>query len=270
MAGLDVVIPAGGKLDAEFEKLIGVKSKALIPIYHGKTILETTIEALRAAPSVNRIVVVGSQEVLDHSVSKLADQALLATGSSPDNIMVGLRAISNMESPQEKVLISTCDLPFLTADIIEEFISLCSGESDFYVPLINKNDFEERFPSAEATFVKLMDGEWTTGCLYIATVKGVLTARPHLERVFQNRKSKFKMASMLGFRFVWNYLMQRLTVPDVEKKIRELLGVKGVAVSGAPPELAFDIDYIEDYHYLTGQVCTQTKTADSAKVEEQV
>lgn len=253
MAGLDVVIPAGGKLDAEFSRVVGVQSKALIP-FQGRSMIGNTIEALRSSPSIGRIVVVAPQEVLDHPDAKLADATGLAVGGSPDNIMVGVNLLKGMNFPPDRILIATCDLPFLSAASIEEFLKLCSGESDFYVPLIHKDDFVERFPGAEATFAQLADGAWTTGCLYIASIRGLEVAKPHLDQVFQNRKSKLKMAMQLGLRFSWDFLMQKLTVPRVEAKIRELLKIRGIAVSGAPPELAYDLDYVEDFQYAVSAV----------------
>ena len=46
MPQLDVVIPAGGRLDDQFARVVATPSKALIR-FDGKTVLESTIEALR-------------------------------------------------------------------------------------------------------------------------------------------------------------------------------------------------------------------------------
>jgi hypothetical protein len=71
-----------------------------------------------------------------------------------------------------------------------------------------------------------------------------------LEEVFKNRKSKFKMAKVLGAKFVWDYLAKKLTVYEIERKVMDLLGVKGAAIPGSPAELAMDVDYTEDYQYV--------------------
>jgi len=60
------------------------------------------------------------------------------------------------------------------------------------------------------------------------------------------------MAMLLGPKFVWDYLNKKLTVTDIEKKITQMVKINGTAVPGSPPELAFDIDYLEDYHYALG------------------
>lgn len=248
MAGLDVVIPAGGTIDDEFERVVGVRSKALIR-YEGVTVLRRTIEALRASSQLGRIVIVGTPEVVESEEAKLVEAAFPAVGDSADNIKVGLDWLAAQNLPPYKVLIVTADLPFLSGKAIDDFLGLCSGDKDLYVPIINRNDWDEKFPGAEATFLNLLDGEWTAGCAYLISVRGFKIALPRIKEIFKRRKSKFKMVMMLGWKTLWDYKNRKLTVIDIERKIEELVGINGMAVPGAPSELAFDIDYLDDYHY---------------------
>lgn len=249
MAGYDVVIPAGGRIDENFSKVVGTPSKALIK-FNDKTVLKHTIEALRSSPNVGRIVVVGSPEVLAHEDCKLADASLPELGSGPKNIWAGAQHLQGLNFPPDRILIVTADLPFLKGESVDLFLGMCDQAMDFNVPLISKDDFDEAFPGAEATFVRLLDGEWTTGCVYLITIRGLKVALDHLEKVFNRRKSKLGMARLLGLKFVWDYFNKKLTVSDAEAKVTELLNVRGRAVPGSPPEFAYDIDYVEDYHYV--------------------
>ncbi len=248
MPGLDVVIPAGGQMEEDFVRVTGVRHKPLVK-FNDKTVIRSTIEALKGSAQVGRIVVVGADAVIDHPDCVLADARLPEKGTGPRNIMAGIEQLQMMPSPPERVLIVTSDLPFLTPSSVDRFLELCERNIDFNVPLIERPDYEEAFPGAEATFVKLLDGEWTTGCMYEVSVKGFRTALSHVEEVFTRRKSKFKIAQMLGPKFVWDYLLKKLTVPDIEAKITDLLKVQGRAIPGSPPELAYDIDYVDDYKY---------------------
>jgi len=248
VANIDVIIPAGGTIDADFSRVVGTDSKALIK-FNDKSVLKRTIETLRATPNVGRILVVGSPTVMESSDIELADKAIPAVGSSPANIKAGLEYYANVDLPPHQVLIVTADLPFLTVDSIQNFLSLCVGDQDLYVPLISREDWDELYPGTDATFVNLLDGEWTTGCMYIMTVRGFKIGYPYFEKVFEKRKSKLGMAALLGWKFVWDYKMKKLTVTDIEKKITSLLKINGTAVPGSPAELAYDIDYLEDYHY---------------------
>ena len=256
MAQVDVIIPAGGKINPAFARVVGTSNKALIKL-EGKTVLSNTLECLRSMPGVRRIVVIGPEEV--HAEAQgVADHALPEQKTGPQNIFSGLRWLTQCYDPAEQVLIVTSDLPFLNTQVLKTFIDLCPPGKDFCVPLISKDAFLDCFPSAEATFVTLRDGTWTTGCAYLATPKGLFTAIEHIERVFANRKSKLGMARILGPKFVYGYLTQKLTVTDVEEKVKDLLKCVGVAIPGSPPELCFDIDYIEDYHYALGALKLKT------------
>jgi CTP:molybdopterin cytidylyltransferase MocA len=246
VASFDVIVPAGGKIDAEFAEVVGTSSKALIS-FNERTMLARTLDTLRGSGLVNRIVVVGSHEVREHPDAQAADLVLEEGSSGPDNILRGLNALGETD----EVLIVTSDLPFLSEQGMRDFVGKCRrGEGiDFHVPLIAQHEFADQFPGTTATFVRLKDGCYTTGCAYLATGKGLRQAIEHIEQVFQRRKSKLGMARLLGFRFVFELLTRRLTVPAVEKKVMDILGCRGAAVPNSPAELAFDIDYLDDYRY---------------------
>ena len=252
MAEVDVIIPAGGKINPAFARVAGTTNKALIRL-EGTTVLANTLQCLRSLPGVNRIVVIGDDDV-KQACGSLPTEVLPEQKTGPQNIFSGLRWLQNCHQPAEQVLIVTSDLPFLTPDVLANFISLCPKGQDFCVPLISKDSFEDCFPAAEATFVRLRDGTWTTGCAYLATPKGLFTGIEHIEKVFENRKSKLGLARMLGPKFVYGYLTHNLTVNDVEMKVKDLLKCAAVAIPGSPAELAFDIDYIDDYHYALNAI----------------
>lgn len=249
MAGLDVIIPAGGKIDDQFAKVVGTHSKALIR-FEGKTVLESTIEALRTSGRVGRIVLVTSEEVRNHTDSGMADGVLAEGSSGPENIFRGVDYLLEEKDPPERVMICTCDLPFLSGKVVTQFVDSCPANRDFCVPLISEYDYAEAYPQAKATFVTLRDGTYTTGCLYNTNIKALKKALHHIDRLFVNRKSKIGMARVLGMRFVLLLLTKRLTIKDIEDKVDDLLGCSGAAVPASPAELAYDIDYLEDYHYV--------------------
>jgi molybdopterin-guanine dinucleotide biosynthesis protein A len=249
MAQLPVIIPAGGKLPDDFARVVGTHSKALIR-FDGKTILQNTVEALKGSGHVNRVVLIGSPEVREHADAGLADDVLAEGETGPENIFRGLDFLLEEPNPPERVLICTCDLPFLSDKGVRGFLDACPQNKDFCVPLISEADYAEAYPQAEATFVTLRDGVYTTGCLYSANTHALQKALHHIDRLFMNRKSKVGMARVLGMRFVLLLLTKRLTIKDIEDKVMDLLGCSGAAVAGSAAELAYDVDYLEDYHYV--------------------
>jgi CTP:molybdopterin cytidylyltransferase MocA len=253
MPTYDAILPAGGKIDAEFAKVVGTEYKALILI-DGKTVLGRTIEALQTTGIIRNTIVIGPDEVLLSDDGQKATYKLPPGETGPDNIFRGLEQLLKEPEPPEKVLIVTTDLPFLSPAAILDFVNRCPNDRDICVPLIRERDFMERYPGIGATFVKLKDDAWTTGNVFMMDVKALQKAKPHIERVFENRKSKAGMARLLGPVFLLKYLTKRLTLVDIEAKILTMLGCSGAAITKSDPALHFDIDFLDDYEYAVKHV----------------
>ncbi len=248
MPTFDAILPAGGKIDAEFAQRAGTDNKALILI-GGKTLLGRAIDELNATGRIRNTVVIGPEEILNSDDAQRATYKLPQGATGPDNIFLGLNHLLKEPEPPQKVLIVTTDLPFITAAAINDFLDRCPPDADIGVPLIRESDFHKRFPGTTATFVKLKDDSWTTGNIFLLDVKELIKIKPQIDRVFENRKSKAGMARLLGPVFVLKWLTKRLTLVDVEAKIMKMLGCKGAAITDSSPELHLDIDFLDDYEY---------------------
>lgn len=247
MSTYDAIIPAGGTIDPEFAAKAGIDQKALI-VFNGETMLETILRALKDSGVIRNTVVIGSAEVQEKAKG-LATYTLDQGSSGPDNIYRGLDKLRESGSAMDKVLIVTCDLPFLTGDIVKRFIEACPADKDVCIPIIHKEDFERSYPGTDSTFVALKDGIYTLGGMFMMNAVKLPEIRPAIQKVFDQRKSKIGMAKMLGPAFVLKWLTKSLTIPDLERKIVAMLGCTGKAVVGAPVELSYDIDYLDDYDY---------------------
>jgi GTP:adenosylcobinamide-phosphate guanylyltransferase len=248
----DAILPAGGKISPEFAQRVGTTVKALIE-FDGRSILTSTLEALRGSKYGGRTIVIGGTEV-EKAAKEVADVVLPEAASGPENILKGLKYLLATQNPPQKVIVVTTDLPFLTPEIIDHFVEQCPADRDICVPLVNRVAWDARFPNSSATFATLADGKWTTGCAYLMDVRALQSSMPQIEEVFENRKSVPKMAKQLGPKFLFKLLTKTLTVSDVETKIQSMLGCSGAAIRNAPTELAYDIDDLEDYEYATKQV----------------
>jgi len=133
----DVIIPAGGTLPADFEKVVGTPAKALIKL-EGKTVLASTLESLRATPGARRIVVIGNEEV-KREAGSIVDEVLPEEKTGPQNIYAGLRWLTNSYNPADHILIVTSDLPFVSPYVLQAFLNLCPPDKDFCVPLISRD-----------------------------------------------------------------------------------------------------------------------------------
>ncbi len=246
---IDVLLPAGGRIDGEFAEDVGVNVKALIEI-DGLTVLERTMDALRSTGIVRRVIVVGPEEIAKHHCAELADAVLPEGGDSgPANILKGIEWIQSDGARPDRVLVLTTDLPFLTPQAIAAFVGSCPSDADVCAPLVSKSAFEKRFPGSQNEYVKLADGAWTMGCGFMVSPSAFQANREHIERVFAARKSQIGMARILGLRFIARFLCGRLTVDDIERRCSQMLGCSGKAIRESPPELAYDLDNVREYRY---------------------
>ncbi len=248
MLKFDAILPAGGRIDPAFAIKVGTENKALIR-FGSQTILSRTVQVLRDTGQINRIIVIGTPEVRSDE-NLIEGVTYLSSGASgPENILNGLKYLLGTEEPPARVMVVTTDLPFLTVDVMHRFIAACPTDKDICVPLITKAEYEARFPDSSSTFIPLKDDTWTAGCAYMMDSGALQRSMPHIERVFANRKSKLGMAKLLGFGFLLKVITKSLTVPIAIKKVEAILACSAAGVLHCPPELAYDIDDLEDYEY---------------------
>ncbi|MHB8635979.1 MAG: NTP transferase domain-containing protein [Fimbriimonadaceae bacterium] len=250
-ATLDAILPAGGRLGAELAAKVGTDIKALIEI-DGKPLLEHVFDAIQASGLVRRTVLIGGSDVR----AKFANRATYAideADSGPANMYNGLETLLAQADPPTRILLATTDLPYVRGQHVARLIEMAPTDKQIVVPAVRRADFEVAYPGTSSTFVKLKDGEFTLGGMFLIDATAMRNMRPHAEAVFNQRKSKFGMAKLLGFGFALRFATNRLSLLDVERKIVSLLGCSAGPVPGAPAEFAYDIDDWEDYSYAVAR-----------------
>lgn len=243
----DAIVPAGGTIDPEFAAKVGTDQKALIE-FNGQTMLESVLQALRDSGMIRNIVVVGSKEV-QAKAANFAAIGLEQGDSGPENIFRGLAKLQEKDPNLDQALIVTCDLPFLSPEIVQRYLKLCPTDKDICVPVITAADFERMYPGTTSTYVKTKDGTFTIGGIFLMNAKKMPELRGSIEKVFQRRKSTLGMALLIGPAFILKYLTKTLRIRDLENKIESMFKCTGKAVLNSPVELAYDIDYLDDYEY---------------------
>jgi molybdopterin-guanine dinucleotide biosynthesis protein A len=252
----DAIVPAGGTIDANFASLVGTEEKALIQLGE-RTILETILTALKESGRIRNIVVVGSENI-ENAAQPFGVKVIRPGESGPENIFRGLDALKEMDPALDKALIVTCDLPFLTAESVQNYIDRCPENRDVCVPVIEAEEFNRKYPGTSSTFVRTKDGVFTIGGMFLMNAKKMPSLRSQIESVFARRKSKLGMAMLIGPVFVYKWLSKSLTLRDLERKIESMLGCTGSAVRNVPVELAYDVDYQDDYEYAIKYVEART------------
>lgn len=244
---VDVILPAGGRIGGAFAEAAGVEIKALIRV-GGKSVLQHTIDILRASGRVGRIVVIGSKPELGDETDG-ADAVIAEGATGPENVYKGLGWLGEQPAPAARALVLTTDLPYLTPETITGLLDRCPDNGDICVPGVTRAELEAAFPGAPTIWTQLAGEEWTMGCGFVVSPAALLAARPRVEQVFDARKSQLKMVALLGIGFVIRFALRRLTVDEIVDRCSKLLGCRAVVVRGAPPGLAMDLDEPADYEF---------------------
>lgn len=242
---MDVVVLAGARNDGKLKDYTSEKHEALIKIKN-RPMIDYVIEAVQNAQKTDRIIVVGpSKDLVAYNDSDVI--LLEAHGSFLDNIRKGLTKTGS----GEYVLIVTSDIPLITSDVIDEFISSCSPkEADIFYPIIPREKNNSSFPEIERTYVRLSEGTYTGGNIVIINSEVFQKALPILEKIISLRKKPFKLIRLLGIKFIFKYIIGFLSITDVEERASEIIGYKGLSKIVEHPEVGFDVDKPSDLQQI--------------------
>lgn len=241
---MDCIVTAGG-MPTEDDPLYTYtqgKPKALLE-FEGRTMLERVMDALQSSKYVDRIVLVGLEELFDMQFKRPVDHMLPDHGSMVGNVLAGLRWLQQDKPDMGEVLFCTSDLPAMTAANVDEFIEGCQPfDKGIYYVLVPREAMEARFPQSNRTYVKLKGLEVAGGDMAIAKAELADQNEELWRALTEARKHAWKLANMVGFTFLIKFLFRRLSTQDIEQKVLQTLGQPVGIVLDAPPEIAMDVD----------------------------
>jgi molybdopterin-guanine dinucleotide biosynthesis protein A len=237
------VILAGGKNRGELYEFTRVENKAFIKIAE-KEMIDYVIQAMENTKEIEEFVVVGEEEKLRERVRGKLKKIIPAKDTMLENIFSALEYYRD----EKKILFLGSDAPLVKSFMIEEFLKECERkEGDIYYPIIEKNIIEEKFPAVKRTYARVKEGIFTGGNMFLLNPEALFSFKHLLEEVIGKRKSPFKLFKMLGIFFIIKFLLGRLSIPEAEKRVEEILkGYKMVAIICKNPEVGFDVDKVLD------------------------
>lgn len=247
---VDVVVLAGGD-GAVIDP--ACRFKGLLPIC-GRPMIEWVVDALRAAEMVEGVaVVVPTAEDLGRWVDKV-DKLVVSNRDFMDNVLAGVQSF-RVDRP---VLVTTGDLPLLTAGAVDGFVrASASTSADFTYPLIPRVEMERAFPGGERTYVRLASGEATGGNMMLVNPVLVQRNRDIGQRMFDARKSPVTMARLVGFRVMVKFLAGRLEPAEVAGVLERVLGGSAAAIVVEHASIGMDVDKAADVLLAERMLCPQ-------------
>ncbi|HEU4741995.1 MAG TPA: NTP transferase domain-containing protein [Meiothermus sp.] len=236
---MDAIVLAGGKAEDPLAKRFSVPAKTLVP-YRGRPLVEYTLEPLAQAGL--GLIYVGPQVAL----SPEPRVSLPDRGGMLENLEAALS-----EARGEKVLVSTGDMPFLTAPAVRYVLEHAPQAGLVYCG-IPKEAIEQRFPNMRRTYARLKEGSFTGGNLILLDKALFAKALPLAKKAVALRKNPLALAQMIGLGTVLKFLLGTLTIGDLEARVSHILGVPARALIVPYAEIGVDLDKEEDLVWLEG------------------
>src|SRR5258706_915547 len=136
----------------------GTDIRALFP-YKEKPFIQWVYEAVRASDFVDRIAVVGPDELKEIPSVKDAELLVPESETIESNLFGALARLL----PENRVLITASDNPLLTTPAIDNFLSRCPEQAAVCYPILHHEAFLRQFHKATNVGIKLRDGTWIGG-----------------------------------------------------------------------------------------------------------
>lgn len=239
---VEAVVLAGAKNRGKLHEVSDAPHEALIPIA-GRPMVHHVLDALKASAFVDRIILVGPPEILAGYPSPEGIDVVPAGESMVQNLRLGLARVRS----DERALIVTSDIPLISAEAIDDFLSRCENVSaDIYYSVVAKETNEAKYPGVKRTYVRLKEGTFTGGNIALVKPEVVEACEPMIAQAVAMRKNPLKLSRLLGFKFILKLLFNRLSMAEIEERVRLILGFRGVAVVSPYPEVGIDVDKPQD------------------------
>lgn len=239
---VEAIVLAGASNRGALGSVSDASHEALI-LLEGRPMIDYVIDALRASPSIARILVVGPAASLAQCCDLRGVELCDAGGSLVENLQIGIERLN----PTGPVLVVTSDIPLIHPEAVEDFVRRCEDLSaDIYYPIVSKEVNEARFPGMRRTYVRLKEGTFTGGNLVLLRPEIVASCRDMIAQAVAMRKNPLQLSRLLGFAFILKLLFNRLTLREIEERVRLILGFRGVAIISPYPEVGIDVDKPED------------------------
>lgn len=232
------VVLAGGEASDPLAAAAGVASKALAPLA-GRPLAAYVLAALAATPSVQRVLYVGPTEGLP-----LEPEHHLAPGTSFTASLTRGCEAALAATPEARLLVLTADLPWLRAEGLERFIRE-APEADLVYPSISREDAEAQFPGQRRTYARLREGVFTGGNAVLLMPGVVPRVLQLAERAYRARKNPLALAGIIGPGVLFNLLLGRASISELETRVGRLLGGSVRAFISADASLGADVDTLE-------------------------
>lgn len=240
---MDVILTAGGTPTPEDPLYAYSKGlpKAMIPI-GDKPMIQWVLDALAAAKTINRIVLIGLADNMQVSypreIVRIEDR-----GSMVENIIAGASTLLDFPNPSRYALVVASDVPAVTPAAID-WISeeTVKAQKEMIYTVVEQSVMEQRFTGSKRSYIPLKDMAICGGDVNAIELEKINYQNPMYRKLIDTRKNALKQAALLGFDTLLLIFFRALTLKQLEKRVCKRLGVNGMVLPSPYSELAMDVD----------------------------
>ncbi|MFZ7104738.1 MAG: NTP transferase domain-containing protein [Peptococcaceae bacterium] len=239
------IVLAGSSNNGRLQECSGETNEALIKIGN-RCMVEYVVEALIQAQNVEEVIIAGPKEKLVRVFEQNIHIKVAESGTTIVQSLLNAVRLLDVNR-EDRILVVTSDIPLITGTIIDNFLVKASQEdADIIYPIVSETLNQEKFPGVKRTYVKLKEGIFTGGNVFLINPRIIGPCAKYAEELVKYRKSPFKLLQYIGFSYVFKYLLRRLSISDAQNRVGELFRIKGRAIIVSDPEIGVDVDKPSD------------------------
>ncbi|OQY47479.1 MAG: hypothetical protein B6242_04990 [Anaerolineaceae bacterium 4572_78] len=106
---------------------------------------------------------------------------------------------------------------------------------------------ESRFPESKRTFTRMRDGAFSGGDLFFIGRRSTKTNLELIRGLTTRRKNFLSQARLLGFVFIFRFLLGLMDITEGAKRVNEALGINGRVINYPRAEIGMDVDKLSQY-----------------------
>lgn len=238
MAATGVVLAGSRPGGDPLARAHNIDLKALIPVA-GLPMVRRPVEALLESALIGRVLVLAQRP--EPIKSALPRRKRLSVELSGQTIAATLEALCFDPNVEWPLLVTTADHALLTADMIEDFLSLGKG-ADIAIGVVERRALMYRLPQSERTWLRFRGGAYSGANLFLLGGPRVVSALELWRSVEQDRKKAWALLGALGPLTFLGAALRLRTLEQTATRVGRRLGLSVKAVELADPLAAVDVD----------------------------
>ncbi len=234
----------------------GVSCKAEVPI-GSSMLLRRVVTALANSRYVEEIYCVGPDEhvITDkYSVAALFEEFNVTR--LPIEIGPSLSALRGVQaSSHYPTLIVTCDLPLLSADLVDKYCqNLNNIHADFAIGAVDSRRISNLLPELKKTTYQFGVQSVCFANLFSVMTESGMRAIEFWQNIEGSRKKPLEVIRQVGGFSILQYKLGKLSLQQAARQLSRKTSAHIEIVDTPYPEVAVDVDSVSDYKILQAKL----------------